>query len=309
MGRAVNTAWYAIYSQVKEAMNGGLADGKSRTEIVEQLANELGYARQTLERILKIGRFLESQLPDLMPKEVHCAYTQVELVQKLTRINASMAQELLPKVLRNVVSVNELKALYAEQTQLSPVASAMASRFGSRQQAAAHEREASAAIIREGARFFGFSAGRLLKQTKKPLFTSPQFIVLNEGMHVADVYVRVGGDSKDTRSHAFELLDVALARHGNGGQQVWFVLPVNSTLKSTLMTMAAALKISPKDKGWLYVAQYDHAEDELSVTAPKFYLSNLMFEYIENGQEDFKWEGVDTESGARHRIPYFRLAR
>lgn len=280
-----------------------LPKGSRRDEVLESHARTAGYSVATFARILKAGRFLDTYSPDLDVDGVKCGYALVEVLDKLSKIDPHVAQEWLPKVLSNAVSLAELAALYEQQASQNPVANAIVSRDGARRRASLHDRESALAIVQAGVEFFGVPQGRLLKLRQSTPFVAPSFLVCDGKKPMAAILIRTGTASKDSVQVALDLLDLAIAQRTRV-PQVWYVLPSNSPVIGFLAALAKHLKISPVDDGWLHLAVLDNQSTQLAKVPREVYLTMGANFEMEHGAGCLWWEGIDVMTGEENAIRY-----
>lgn len=280
-----------------------LPKGLRRDEVLESHARTAGYSVATFARILKAGRFLDTYSPNLDIERVKCGYALVEVLDKLSKVDPHVAHEWLPKVLSNAVSLAELAALYEKQASQNPVANAIVSRDGARRRASLHDRESALAIVQAGVEFFGVPQGRLLKLSQSTSFVAPNFLVCDQKKPMAAILIRTGTASKESVQVALDLLDLAIAQRTRV-DQVWYVLPSNSSVTGVLAAIAKHLKISPLDDGWLHLAVLDSETKQLAKVPRAIYLTMGANFELEHGAGCLWWEGIDVITGEENSIRY-----
>lgn len=301
MGRKINTAWFSQYRAAEQALPACLAAGEHRADVIARHARDAGLKDASFVRVMKAGRYLDSQCHELSPDAVRCSYMQADLLEKISRISKPLATEQLPGVLSNTVSLDELKALYAGLREEDLTAKSIISRDDARRLSTSHERNCTQAIARAGAAFFGAPKGQVLRQTKSADFVAPHYMVMDKERPHAAVIARVGGRSKSPTTHAFELLYVALALR-NWVPNIWFVFPEISAVATKLAALSFALKASPKDPNWLHIAELEPTSIELKPMKRGQYALLAAHEKFHHLAQDFGWSGKDLTTGHERSI-------
>lgn len=296
VGRKINTAWFGHYRVAEQALPACLAAGEHRADVIARHAHAAGLKDASFVRVMKAGRYLDSECHELSPDAVRCSYMQADLLEKISRINKALAAEQLPGVLSNTVSLDELKALYASLREQDLTAKSIISRDDARRLTTSHERNCTQAIARAGAAFFGAPKGQILRQTKGTEFVAPHYLVMDKERPHAAVIARVGGRSKSATAMAFELLYLALALR-NWVPNIWFVFPEINPVAAKLAALSVALKASPKDQNWLHIAELEPTSLELKVLKRGRYLALGMHETFHHLAQDFGWDGKDLKTG------------
>lgn len=292
MGRKVNTAWFGAYRAAEAALSAAILAGTGQTEVVRQHAQEAGMKDQSFSRLIKAGRFLDSQVPTLAMEQVQCSYVQVEVLAKIARIAPEIAQDKLVAVIDNQVSLAELETLHAQLTEQNPVAQAKVIRESVRRKAATHERNCTEAVRQAGPAFFGAPGGEIFKQTKAREYVSPPLVVMHEGKPFASLYLRVGGQSKSALANAFELYDLACTRR-DFTPNIWFIFPEHSDIVDCLAYLACRLGGSPFSGGWLKLATLPSADGTLNALDEIGFAAALERDFHLGGslKPNFAWQG------------------
>lgn len=300
MGRKVNTAWFGLYREVESSLPARIAAGEHRADVIGQYAQTARVTHASLVRMLKAGRYLDSQLPNLAVEGVLCSYMQVDLLEKISRLNPQLAAARLRDVVCNRLSLDELKALYTAMKEQDPAASATISRDNTRRLTTSHERHCIEAIRKVDGAFFGYPDGTILRQSDVHPYASPHFLVITNGKPAAAIFARVGGKSKSPRAMAYDLMYLALAvRHWV--PNVWFVFPEASHVSNELAALAVYLKASPKDQHWLHIAFVEEPTLTLRAMKKGDYLIQGARDIFHRSPDCF-WTGKELKSGKEHMI-------
>lgn len=301
MGRKINTAWFGQYREAERALPACLAAGEHRADVIARHAQAAGLKDASFVRLMRAGRYLDGECNELTPDAVHCSYMQADLLEKISRINRTLASEKLPDVLGNAVSLDELKALYAGLREEDLTAKSIISRDDARRLTTGHERNCRQAITRAGAAFFGAPNGQILRQTKGTEFVAPHYLVIDNGHPQSAVFTRVGGRSKSPTAQAFELLYLALAAR-TWIPNIWFVFPEISAVATKLAALSFSLKASPNEPNWLHIAALVPNTFELKAMKRGQYALLAANETFHHLAADFSWRGKELTTGREQHI-------
>lgn len=264
MARKIRTDWFMLYRHTERQLAQLVAQGSNKTDALRQLLvaynqqksseGKQGMREQSFSRLLKAGRFLDSLVAGLNPEEVHCGYVQVEALERIHRISAPLALDLVRRTLANELSSAQLDQEFETLKAKDPLAHSRISRDDMRQTVAAHERSAALAILSRGSKAFGVPDGVLEKLDEPHPGVMPSFYVRNTQGIQTGIFIRVGGKSKTNLTAAFELYALALAHHPFCGN-VYIVFPDRSEIAQRLAYLAEQLGSSSNRGGWLYIAE------------------------------------------------------
>lgn len=301
MGRRVNTAWFGLYREVESSLPARIAAGEHRADVIGQYAHAAGVKDASLVRMLKAGRYLDSHCPGLATEGVLCSYMQADLLEKISRLNPQLAADKLRAVVDNLLTLDELKALYSEEKEHDPAASAAISRDNTRRLTTSHERHCTEAIRKVDGAFFGYPDGTILRQSDVHPYASPHFLVIAGGKPTAAIFARVGGKSKSPTAMAYDLMYLALAvRHWV--PNIWFIFPETSHVSNELAALAVHLKASPKDEHWLHIAFVEKPTLALRAMTKGEYLIQGAYDSFMAGTANFHWTGKELKSDKAHVI-------
>lgn len=308
MGRKVNTAWFQAYRGATEDLLSGLAAGHSRAEVTRKHAEKLGMKDQSFARVMKAGRFLDSEMNNLSAEAIQCSYVQVETLEKIARLSADTAKKHLKAVIANQITLQELEELLHQLKAVNPMAQMVMGRDNTRKITSQHERQCADAIAKAGPAFFGAAGGRIFKQSKARQYTSPTFVVTRDDQPFAAIFPRVGGASKEPLAIAFELYDLACARR-EMTPNIWFIFPDRTSIYDLLAYIAIKFGGAPEKGDWLHLAVCSQEEPTLDV------LDWLRYRAIMFNQDlgiwgpdasDFSWYGKDIYNAEPFKIKDFR---
>lgn len=264
MARTVDTRWFETYRNVKKAFE---ELGPSAT--MSNVAQALGMNQKTLNRIVAAGRYLERCMPDVDPAAVRCSYVHPELLEKISRISAPLAEELLPSALVNQISIAELtQQLNVLRSQSPLLAHAINARSEKRRTAKGLLRDLFSFLAHTPMEFFEVPGGSVLKAAAPSLFQAPNAVVLDQdGRPQAALFCKVGGDSRPASGVAMELYELAVARR-HMAPMVWMVFPERSEVFLHLAELSLWLGGSPlhEDTGWLRLAYFHDFQEHLSLS-------------------------------------------
>lgn len=294
MARTVDTRWFETYRNVKKAFE---ELGPSAT--MSNVAQALGMNQKTLNRIVAAGRYLERCMPDVDPAAVRCSYVHPELLEKISRISAPLAEELLPSALVNQISIAELtQQLNVLRSQSPMLAHAINARSEKRRTAKGLLRDLFSFLAHNPLEFFEVPGGSVLKAAAPSLFQAPNAVVLDQdGKPQAALFCKVGGDSRPASGVAMELYELAVARR-NMAPMVWMVFPERSEVLMHLAELSLWLGGSPlHEDNWLRLAYFSDFGKrlELNVLFEKEF-SELLAEVLADKRrfepEQFSWAGI-----------------
>ncbi|WP_347909871.1 hypothetical protein [Pseudomonas grandcourensis] len=310
MGRKVNTAWFQAYREATEDLLSGLAAGHSRAEVTRKHAEKLGMKDQSFARVMKAGRFLDSEMNNLSAEAILCSYVQVETLEKIARLSADTAKKHLKAVIANQITLPELEELFSQLKAVNPMAQAVIGRDNTRKITSQHERQCADAIAKAGPAFFGAAGGRIYKQSKARQYTSPAFVVTRDDQPFAAIFPRVGGASKQPLAIAFELYDLACARR-EVTPNIWFIFP-ESTPTYEMLAYIAFQFGGAFDKGdWLHLAICNPEEPALIALD---YIGSRKIAFTRDTElggsieSDCSWWGKDIYNADSLEIDGFRAA-
>lgn len=304
MGRKINNSWFGHYRIATQALTTALAAGEHRADVLARHAIAAGIKEQSFTRLMKAGRFLDAQIPALSPEDVLCSYVQVDLLEKIFRIDPQQGMEKLSGVIANRISPIELEMFFKQLKLQHPVAEAIVGRDNMRQATTTHERLCSQAIGTAGPAFFGAPRGRILKQSQASLYTSPQFIVTQDGQPLAAIFPRVGGSSKPPMAIALELFQLALA-HRALTPDIWFIFPRCSTITTCLAALAFELEAAPDGENWLHIATLGEEAGALQALGSLMYRGSHLELALEGGIDTtLTWHGKDLATGQEETLNY-----
>jgi len=318
MAGKVNTEWFGVYrnaeSELIEAVKNGQNRSTATREILIRLNNsraeagKKGLQEQSFARILKAGRFLDSLGTLASPEQVQCGYVQIELLERISRLSSEVAQELLPAVLRNELSVDAMTQRLALMQSQDPLTSSLVTRNSIRQLGNRHERLSTKALLNEGAAFFGAAEGKICKQEGAHSAVTPSFVVIQGEQVVAGIFTRLGSQSKQPLAAAFELYFLAQS-HRPYCRNVWLLFPEKSLISDHLAFLAWSLGGAPTKGDWLHLGFVD--EDRIDPLPKHGYLGAEARYYADYHTDDdaFNLSLKDLSTGERMSLHCFRYAQ
>lgn len=263
MARTVDNRWFQTYLNAKKAFE---QQGQSAT--LATVAHALEMNQKTLNRMVAAGRYLERCLPTIEQPQVRCSYVQMELLDKISRISAPLADELLPSALVNQISITELRQQLDSLRSHSPLlAHAINARADKRRTAKGLVRDLFSFLANTPLEFFEAPGGTVLKAAGTSLFQAPNAAVLDtHGNAHAVLFCKVGGDSRPASGVAMDLYEFAMARR-HMARKVWMVFPERSAVFLHLAELSLWLGGSPlhEDTGWLRLAYFHDAHEKLTL--------------------------------------------
>ena len=310
MGRKVNTAWFQAYREATEDLLSGLAAGHSRAEVSRKHAEKLGMKDQSFARVMKAGRFLDSEMNNLSAEAILCSYVQVETLEKIARLSADTAKKQLKAVIANQVTLPKLEELLRQVKAGNPMAQVVIGRDNTRKITSQHERQCADAIAKAGPAFFGAAGGRIFKQSKARQYTSPAFVVTRDNQPFAAIFPRVGGTSKQPLAIAFELYDLACSRR-EVSPNIWFIFPERTPTYELLAYIAFQFGGAPDKGDWLHLAICNPEEpalDALDKIGSRAIAFNCDLGLGGSIASDCSWCGKDIYNDDPLKIDGFRAA-
>lgn len=315
MARKVRTDWFMLYRDTERQLAQLVAQGSNRTDALRQLLvaynqqksseGKQGMREQSFARLLKAGRFLDSLVAELNLEEVHCGYVQVEALERIHRISAPRAQDLVRRTLANELSNAQLDQELEALKSKDPLAHSRISRDDMRQTVAAHERNAALAILSRGPQVFGVPDGVLEKLDETHPGVMPTFYVRNAEGIQAGIFIRAGGKSKTNLTAAFELYALALAHHPFCGN-VYIVFPDRSEIARRLAYLAEQLDSSSNKGGWLYVAEVRDAALTVYGKDEYRHAASYSLGADEDPQPNFSVKVKNVLTGQTSMLAYFK---
>lgn len=261
MARTVDIRWVDTYLDAKKAFE---QQGQSAT--LASVAKALGMNQKTLNRIVAAGRYLERCLPAIEQTQVRCSYVHMELLEKISRISAPLADELLAPALVNQISISELsQQLDGLRSQSPLLAHALNSRAEKRRTAKGLVRDLFSFFEHTPLEFFEARNGTVLKAATSSIFQAPNAVVLDQhGNPQSVIFCKVGGDSRPASGVAIDLYELAVARR-QMARKVWMVFPERSDVFMHLAELALWLGGSPlhENTGWLRLAYFHDVQEKL----------------------------------------------
>ncbi|MBT8767326.1 hypothetical protein [Metapseudomonas boanensis] len=261
MARTVDSRWFETYRNAKNAFE---QQGQSAT--LASVAQALGMNQKTLNRMVAAGRYLERCLPAIEQPQVRCSYVHIELLDKISRISAPLADELLPPALVNQISIAELsQRLDALRSQSPFLAHAINARADKRRTAKGLVRDLFSFLTHTPLEFFEAPGGTVLKAATTSLFQAPTAALLDkQGSPQVVLFCKVGGDSRPASGVAMDLYELAMARR-HMARRVWMVFPERSDVFLHLAELSLWLGGSPlhEDTGWLRLAYFHDFQERL----------------------------------------------
>jgi hypothetical protein len=308
MGRKVNTAWFQAYREATVDLLDAIAAGQNRAEVTRKHAKKMGMKDQSFARLMKAGRFIDSEMKNLSPEVIFCSYVQVEILEKIARLSAETAKQKLKAVIANQLTLQELEELLRQLKEENPMAQMVIGRDNTRKTTSQHERQCAVAIAKAGPAFFGAPSGRIFKQSNARLYISPAFVVTHNQQPFAAIFPRVGGASKEPLAIAFELYDLACSRR-EMTPNIWFIFPERTPIYDLLAFIAIKFGGAPETGDWLHLAVCSQEEPTLDV------LDYLRYRAIKFNQDlglwgpsdsDYSWYGKDIYNAEPFKIEDFR---
>lgn len=299
MARTVDSRWFDTYLNAKREFE---QQGKDAT--MASVAQSLVMNQKTLNRMVSAGRYLERCLPAVEQPQVQCSYVHMELLDKISRISASLADELLPLALVNQISISALSERLAELRSQSPLlAHAINARAEKRRTAKGLVRDLFSYLADTPLEFFEAPEGAVLKSTTANVFQAPTAAVLDrQGDPQAVLFCKVGGDSRPASGVAMDLYELAIARR-HMARKVWMVFPERSEVFLHLAELSLWLGGSPlhEDTGWLRLAYFQGFQERLSLSVFFENDSAKLLAEIESGHRRFEphqltWTGAPPEN-------------
>jgi hypothetical protein len=261
MARTVDIRWIDTYLNAKKAFE---QQGQNAT--LASVAKALGMNQKTLNRIVAAGRYLERCLPAIEQTQVRCSYVHMELLEKISRISAHLADELLAPALVNQISISELsQQLDGLRSQSPLLAHALNSRAEKRRTAKGLVRDLFSFFEHTPLEFFEARNGAVLKAATSSIFQAPNAVLLDQhGNPQAVIFCKVGGDSRPASGVAIDLYELAVARR-QMARKVWMVFPERSDVFMHLAELALWLGGSPlhNNTGWLRLAYFHDFGEKL----------------------------------------------
>lgn len=304
MGRRVNTAWFSQYRAAAAELPTAMANGELRGEVLLRHTRLAGVKDETFARLMKAGRALDGLAPQLPLEQVQCSYMQADCLGKIAQLSLARAEALLPAVLRNECSLEQLKSTLLELQQAQPDTASLHNRDSIQRRILAHERQCTEALARVGAAFFGVPGGRILRQTGSSLYQAPHFLVTHNATPQAALFVRIGGLSKSATAVSLDFLQVALA-HRALVPRIWFLLPRASPVIATLTRLITQVGAAPHQDNWLNIAILDPDSGQLDVQSEDAYQTLAAWSVLEHDASDLRWAGRDIVSGEETSLDYF----
>ncbi|AGI21898.1 hypothetical protein H681_00080 [Pseudomonas sp. ATCC 13867] len=304
MGRRANTAWFSQYRVASAELPTALAKGERQADVLLRHAQSAGVKNATFARMMKAGRALDDLRPNLGLEEVGCTYMQADMLGKIAQISPARAQTLLPDVLRNQCSLEQLNSLLGELQEAEPQKAVLHNRDSTRRLLLAHERSSADAIARVGAKFFGYPEGRILQQAGATLYQAPNMLVTQDGVAQVALFIRVGSIAKPAMAVGLEYLQLALA-HRALVPRICFVLPQDSPIISALTRLITQVEAAPYQGDWLNLAMLDPANGQLSMQSEDTYQTLAAMAVFDDDAADLRWAGRDLVSGEAANLNYF----
>lgn len=311
MARTVDSRWFDTYLNAKRAFE---QQGQDAT--MASVAQALAMNQKTLNRMVSAGRYLERCLPSVEQPQVQCSYVHMELLDKISRISAPLADELLPSALVNQISISALSEQLSELRSQSPLlAHTINARAEKRRTAKGLIRDLFSYLADTPLEFLEAPDGTVLKSTNTNIFQAPNAAVLDrQGDPQAVLFCKVGGDSRPASGVAMDLYELAVARR-HMARKVWMVFPERSEVFLHLAELSLWLGGSPlhEDTGWLRLAYFHEFQERLSLSV--FFENDCtkLLADIESGHRRFEphqltWTGAPPGSPNDVRVLGFGYA-
>ncbi|MEH6486720.1 MULTISPECIES: hypothetical protein [Pseudomonas] len=306
MGRKVDTAWYGHYRWAQKQLTESAHSHSEIEAVHHEIAKELQLTTPTLRRILKSGRFLDSQIHIDNPEQVLCGYVQLEELEKLARIDPQLAKEKLPAVLNNQVRLRELVSMLEMLAEDRPEKFVSTTKNKSRKPLLAHENSSSVAIQRAGTSFFGAPDGQLIKApAARRYYTYPNFLITVNEQPFAAIFIRLATSSRPYSKAASELVELCLA-HKHFVEHVWLIFPEWSDITKFIAASLDDLKSYHPHARWLHLAIVDPDTQKLvELTHDEISVSIVESSFLAFHGISTLYYGTDVASGRKIPIKYF----
>lgn len=263
MARTVDSRWFDTYLNAKKAF-----EQQGQRATLASVAQALGMNQKTLNRMVAAGRYLERCLPYIEQPQVRCSYVHMELLDKISRISAPLADELLSPALVNQISITELsQRLTALRSQSPLLAHAINARADKRRTAKGLVRDLFNFLAHTPLEYFEAPGGTVLKAAASSPFQAPTAALLDrQGNPQAVLFCKVGGDSRPASGVAMDLYELAVARR-HMAPKVWMVFPERSEVFLHLAELSLWLGGSPlhEETGWLRLAYFHDFHERLKL--------------------------------------------
>lgn len=305
MGRKVDTAWYSHYRWAEEQLIAGARSHSEIEAVHKEIAKKLQLTTPTLRRILKAGRFLDSQTHINNPEQILCGYVQLEELEKIARIDPQLAKQKLSDVLNNRVRLRELVAVLETLAVDQPEKFVSTTKNRSRKALLTHESSSALAIQRAGTSFFGAPDGQLLKAPAASDFTQPNFLVTVNSQPFAAIFIRLAASSRPNLKVASELVELSLA-HKHFVEDVWLIFPEWSDITDYITASLGDLKSFHPHTRWLHLAIVDPDTQKLiAQTDGEISTSIVESSFLSSHCISTFYRGTDVATGREIPTKYF----